>query len=68
MVDSYCVSERDTVLPVVPMFHANAWGYPYACVMNGANMVLPGRDLSPNNISRLLVEENITLAAGLLVK
>jgi fatty-acyl-CoA synthase len=42
----FSISERDTVLPVVPMFHANAWGLPYAAVMAGASLVMPGPDLS----------------------
>ncbi len=62
--DSLAVSERDVVLPVVPMFHANAWGLPHACAGVGASLVMPGPDLSPGNIARLIVDERVTLTAG----
>jgi fatty-acyl-CoA synthase len=42
LADGHAISERDTVLHVVPMFHANAWGIPFAALMTGANQVLPG--------------------------
>ena len=45
------VSEADTVLPVVPMFHANAWGYPYLAATVGANLVFPGRTSTPRACS-----------------
>jgi len=64
MVDSYAVSEKETILPIVPMFHANAWGYPFAAAMNGSNLVLPGRDLSPESITRLIIDHKVTFAAG----
>src|SRR3954468_22993286 len=64
MVDTLAVAERDTILPVVPMFHANAWGLCQAGVMAGANIVFPGRDLSPQAIADLMEKEHITLAAG----
>jgi fatty-acyl-CoA synthase len=62
--DSLAVSESDVILPVVPMFHANAWGLPHAAVMTGASLVLPGADLSPRAITTLMERENVTLAAG----
>jgi fatty-acyl-CoA synthase len=62
--DSLAVSESDVVLPVVPMFHANSWGLPHACAGAGAALVLPGPDLSPGNIARLIVDERVTLTAG----
>ena len=40
------ITERDRVLPIVPMFHANAWGLAHACVAAGASLVMPGPDLS----------------------
>jgi fatty-acyl-CoA synthase len=52
MVDSLGVCESDVILPVVPMFHANAWGLCQAAVMAGAALVLPGPDLSPKAIAR----------------
>ncbi|MHB8671653.1 MAG: long-chain fatty acid--CoA ligase [Acidimicrobiales bacterium] len=64
MADSIGVSERDVILPVVPMFHANAWGLAHAAVFSGASLVLPGRDLSPPAISRLIESERVTIAAG----
>jgi fatty-acyl-CoA synthase len=56
--------DRDRVLPVVPMFHANAWGLPYACLLTGASMVMPGPDLSPGAIAELLESEGVTVTAG----
>jgi fatty-acyl-CoA synthase len=64
MADSIGVSERDVVLPVVPMFHANAWGLAQAAVFAGATVVLPGPDLSPPAVLDLIESERVTLAAG----
>src|SRR3954465_862845 len=64
LVDSLAACERDVVLPVVPMFHANAWGLCQAAVMAGASLVLPGPDLSPGAIANLMEAEHVTLAAG----
>jgi len=58
------LSERDRVLPVVPMFHANAWGLPYACLLAGAELVMPGPDLSPGAIVELLESERVTITGG----
>jgi fatty-acyl-CoA synthase len=58
------IREADVILPVVPMFHANAWGICQAAVMAGANVVFPGSDLSPQSISKLIIDEQVTLAAG----
>ncbi|WP_375491235.1 long-chain fatty acid--CoA ligase [uncultured Jatrophihabitans sp.] len=60
----FALSDRDRVLPVVPMFHANAWGLPYACLMAGASMVMPGPDLSPAAVLDLLDTEDVTVTAG----
>ena len=62
--DSLGASERDTILPVVPMFHANAWGLAHAAVTCGANLVLPGPDLSPPTLAGLIESEKVTVAAG----
>ena len=62
--DALGVRERDVVLPIVPMFHANAWGLPYACLLAGAEMVLPGRDLTPPALLEALIERRVTLAGG----
>ncbi|MFL6161298.1 MAG: long-chain fatty acid--CoA ligase [Jatrophihabitantaceae bacterium] len=61
---TFSLGEADTVLPVVPMFHAMAWGLPYACVMAGASMVLPGPGMAPNLLLDLLESEQVTLTAG----
>ena len=62
--DSICVSSRDTILPVVPMFHANAWGLAYAAAFAGAALVLPGPRLDPESVLDLLADERVTLTAG----
>ena len=64
MADGLGVGERDTILPVVPMFHANAWGLAHIGVATGANLVMPGRDLSPAAIVDLIESERVTIAAG----
>jgi len=62
--DSAALSEADVVLPVVPMFHANAWGLAHAGVLCGATQVMPGPDLSPAAIARLIATERVTVAGG----
>lgn len=64
MPDQLSVSARDTILPVVPMFHANAWGLPYAAALTGAHLVLPGPHLDPESVLDLCAEEGVTMAAG----
>ena len=61
---TFALSESDRVLPVVPMFHANAWGLPYASFLAGTSFVMPGPDLSPATLLRLMAEERVTVAAG----
>ena len=63
-VDSLGARESDVILPVVPMFHANAWGLAHAAVASGASLVMPGPDLSGKAIAQLIVEEKVTVAAG----
>jgi fatty-acyl-CoA synthase len=58
------VSERDRVLPVVPMFHANAWGLPYASVMSGADLIMPDRFLQPEPLVKLIEAERPTVAGA----
>jgi fatty-acyl-CoA synthase len=58
------VTDRDNVLPVVPMFHAMAWGLPYTAFAAGAAMSLPGLDLSPQALVSLIESERVTYAAG----
>ena len=64
MTDSFGISQRDTVMPVAPMFHANAWGLPYTCVMVGARMMLPGPNVDAESVLDLMVQERVTLACG----
>ncbi|MFM7068748.1 MAG: AMP-binding protein, partial [Actinomycetes bacterium] len=64
LADSVGVTERDTIMPVVPMFHANAWGLAHAGVATGAALVLPGPDLSPGALVNLMEAERVTVAAG----
>jgi fatty-acyl-CoA synthase len=62
--DSNAASSLDTILPVVPMFHANAWGLPYTGAFVGAALVLPGPKLDPVSVLDLLADERVTLSAG----
>ncbi|WP_024304179.1 3-(methylthio)propionyl-CoA ligase [Pseudogulbenkiania sp. MAI-1] len=62
--DSLGLSAADAVLPVVPMFHVNAWGLPYSCTMNGTKLVLPGPKLDGASLYELIEQEQVTLAAG----
>jgi fatty-acyl-CoA synthase len=64
MADSFALSERDTVLQLVPMFHANGWGIPYAAVMVGSKIVLCGRFLQPADIAQMIETERATFTAG----
>jgi fatty-acyl-CoA synthase len=58
------ISAEDNVLPVVPMFHAAAWGYPFMAVTVGAKLTYPGPDLSGKGVSDLFVNEHVTFSAG----
>ena len=58
------MSLSDTILPVAPMFHANAWGLPFACTMLGARMVLPGPNVDPESVLDLLASEHVSIACG----
>ena len=62
--NSFGLSERDRVLPIVPQFHANAWGLAYAALMSGADLVMPDRFMSPAAIIRLIETEKVTIGAG----
>ena len=62
--DALDCSCRDTILPVVPMFHANAWGLPYVACMVGAKMVFPGAALDGKSLHDLMVSERVTFSAG----
>ncbi|MGA7281201.1 MAG: long-chain fatty acid--CoA ligase [Acidimicrobiia bacterium] len=58
------MSPSDNVLPVVPMFHASAWGYPFMAVTQGAKLTYPGPDLTPQGLVPLLESEKVTFSAG----
>jgi fatty-acyl-CoA synthase len=64
MPDAINLSQRDAVLAVVPMFHANAWGLPFTCTMLGAKQVLPGPHLDAASLLHLFESERVTFAAG----
>jgi fatty-acyl-CoA synthase len=57
-------TEKDRILPVVPMFHANAWGLAHAAVAAGADLIMPGPDLSATGLAALIESERVTIAAG----
>jgi fatty-acyl-CoA synthase len=63
-VDSFAIGHHDTVLPVAPMFHANAWGLPYSCAMAGARLILPGPNVDPESVLDLIAQEHVTIACG----
>ncbi len=58
------ITEKDVVLPVVPMFHASAWGFPYNCTMVGATQVLPGPNMDAETLLRLLESEKVTVTGA----
>ncbi|MDD0837558.1 3-(methylthio)propionyl-CoA ligase [Curvibacter sp. HBC61] len=62
--DVMCLSARDAVLPVVPMFHVNAWGLPYSAPLTGCKLVFPGPALDGKSVYELIESEGVTFAAG----
>ena len=62
--DVMSISARDAILPVVPMFHVNAWGIPYSAALTGAKLVFPGPALDGKSIYELIESEKVTYAAG----
>ncbi|MFI5066390.1 MAG: long-chain-fatty-acid--CoA ligase, partial [Streptosporangiales bacterium] len=62
--NAFAISDRDRVLPVVPMFHANAWGLAYAGLLSGAALILPDQYMQPAALVRLISDEHVTLAGG----
>jgi 3-(methylthio)propionyl---CoA ligase len=62
--DALNVSARDVILPVVPMFHVNAWGMPYSCALTGAKLVFPGQHLDGRSLHQLFETEEVTMSAG----
>jgi 3-(methylthio)propionyl---CoA ligase len=64
MGDITALRATDRVLPIVPMFHVNAWGLPFAAPMTGAALILPGRHLDPDSVIALLDGERVTISGG----
>src|SRR5699024_705739 len=64
MADTAAISESDRVMPVVPMFHVNAWGMPFVAMMLGATQVLPGPMMTPQVIAEMMDEYKVTISAG----
>ncbi len=62
--DVMCISARDAILPVVPMFHVNAWGIPYSAALTGAKLVFPGPGMDGKSIYELIEHEQVNFAAG----
>jgi fatty-acyl-CoA synthase len=62
--DALNLSARDVVLPVVPMFHVNAWGIPYSAAMCGTKLVFPGHHLDGKSLHTLFETEGVTMSAG----
>ena len=62
--DVMSISARDSILPVVPMFHVNAWGIPYSAALTGAKLVFPGAALDGKSVYELIEAEGVTFAAG----
>ena len=58
------LSDRDVILPVVPMFHAMSWGFPYTAFLAGSSVVMPGPDLTPAGLLGLMQSQQVTLSAG----
>jgi fatty-acyl-CoA synthase len=62
--DSMAISARDVAMPIVPMFHVNAWAIPYMCLMTGAKLVMPGAALDGKSLCELFEGEQVTFSAG----
>ncbi len=64
LASTMALTESDVILPVVPQFHAMAWGLPYAAAMVGAELIMPGPHLKPEPLAELIANEKVTVAAG----
>jgi acyl-CoA synthetase (AMP-forming)/AMP-acid ligase II len=62
--DGLAISRNDSVMPVVPMFHVNAWGLPYIATTAGARLVMPGPRMAPGDLADLITSEKVTFTAG----
>ncbi len=63
-VDTIGLSGHDTVMPIVPMFHVNAWGFPHAAALVGAKVVFPGKYMDPGRVAQVMADEKVTLSGG----
>jgi fatty-acyl-CoA synthase len=61
---AFSISQHDVLLPVVPMFHVNAWGLPFACALTGTKLVMPGPHLDALSLLELFEQEKVTISAG----
>lgn len=64
LADSLGIEEKDVIMPIVPMFHVNAWGMPFAAVLFGTTQVMPGPQFTPGLLLDLIEQEKVTLTAG----
>lgn len=64
LADTFGISEKDRAMVVVPMFHVNAWGFPFAGVWFGTTLVMPGSNFTPKNLAELIEQEKVTITAG----
>ena len=64
LTNSFQIRERDVLLAIVPMFHANAWGLPFAAAMLGAGVVMPGPHLAPQDLADMIEENQVTFVGG----
>ncbi|MDN3059004.1 long-chain-fatty-acid--CoA ligase [Streptomyces sp. SRF1] len=64
VADGYAIRRQDVVFPIVPMFHVNAWGYPYAAIMCGSTLSLPGPVTAPDRLAAQMERDRITLGAA----
>ena len=64
MVDTFGINERDVIMPIVPMFHVNAWGLPYSAMLCGADLVLPGPAMTPPELAGMLARHRVTFGAA----
>lgn len=62
--DSFALKHHDVVMPIVPMFHANAWGLPYAVALSGSSLVLPGRVSDPERLAEMMEREQVSVSAA----
>jgi fatty-acyl-CoA synthase len=64
LADAMALSERDRMLPIVPMFHANAWGIPYAAGLTGCDLVMPSRFMQAEPLAKAIAREKVTVSAA----